>query len=165
MQERVRFEQGDATAIPFKAASFDGAYSMNVSMNIADKPAFYREIRRVLTPGGWLLLSEIAARDRRPLDYPTPWASSARTSFLSTPDETEAGLRDSGFDLLHVRDTTDAALAFGARSRAIVERGGKPPHRGVQLIHGDIAKEAMANSARALQDGRAIAIAILGRRR
>jgi ubiquinone/menaquinone biosynthesis C-methylase UbiE len=34
--------------MPFADASFDGAYSMNVSMNIADKGDFYREIHRVL---------------------------------------------------------------------------------------------------------------------
>src|SRR5215467_12934822 len=40
----VVFEVGDALAMPFRDAGFDGAYSMNVSMNIADKHAFYREI-------------------------------------------------------------------------------------------------------------------------
>ena len=37
MQERVSFEVGDALAMPSPAASFDSAYSMNVSVNIADK--------------------------------------------------------------------------------------------------------------------------------
>lgn len=39
---------------------------MNVSMNIADKAGFYREIRRVLRPGGWLVLSERAFGARSP---------------------------------------------------------------------------------------------------
>ena len=47
LDDRVRFERGDALHMPFKDGSFDGAYSMNVSMNIADKLAFYREIHRV----------------------------------------------------------------------------------------------------------------------
>jgi hypothetical protein len=34
------------------------------------------------------LLSEIASGDGRELDYPAPWAASARTSFLSTPADT-----------------------------------------------------------------------------
>jgi len=42
---------------------------MNVSMNIADKNAFYREIRRVLKPGSWLVLSEIAKGDGGELDF------------------------------------------------------------------------------------------------
>ena len=48
---RVDFEQGDATAMPFGDGSFDKAYSMNVSMNIADKAGFYGEIGRVLKTG------------------------------------------------------------------------------------------------------------------
>ena len=51
LEDRVAFEQGDALAMPFADASFDGAYSMNVSMNIADKAGFYKEIHRVLRPG------------------------------------------------------------------------------------------------------------------
>ena len=35
LEERVSFELGNALTMPFVAASFDGAYSMNVSMNIA----------------------------------------------------------------------------------------------------------------------------------
>lgn len=165
LDERVRFEAGDALAMPFADASFDGAYSMNVSMNISDKPALYREIRRVLKPGGWLVLSELAKGPGPELDYPTPWAVSARTSFLSTPEETQAGLRAAGFEIVKVENTLEQARAFGARSRAMVERGEKPPHRAVTLIHGDIAKQAIANTARGLNEGRIVPLEVLARRR
>jgi len=165
LDDRVRFETGDALAMPFADGSFDGAYSINVAMNIADKAAFYREIRRVLVAGGWLVLAEIAKGDGRPLDYPTPWANTAATSFLATADETRAGLVDAGFDVVQMRDSVEAARAFGARSRALVERGERPPHRSVLLVHDDRARDAMANSARALQDGRALPIEILARTR
>ncbi len=48
LEDRIAFEVGDALAMPFADAGFDGAYSMNVSMNIADKGRFYREVHRVL---------------------------------------------------------------------------------------------------------------------
>jgi SAM-dependent methyltransferase len=165
LDNRVTFETGDALKMPFKDGSFDGAYSMNVSMNIADKRAFYREIHRVIVPGAWLLLSEIAQGENGEPDYPTPWASSAQASFLSTPEQTRRGLIDAGFDVERLEHTRDAALAFGARSRAMVERGERAPHRAVMLIHDDIAKEAMVNSARALADGRIVPIELLARKR
>jgi ubiquinone/menaquinone biosynthesis C-methylase UbiE len=165
LEDRVTFEVGDALAMPFADASFDGAYSMNVSMNIADKSAFYREIRRVLKPGAWLVLSEIALGDGRELDYPTPWASSARTSFLSTPEETRRGLSEAGFDVVRLHSTLEEARAYSARARAMVERGEKPPHRAVMLVHGEIATPAMANTSRALFDGRIVPIEVLSRKR
>ena len=165
LEDRIKFEVGDALAMPFANASFDGAYSMNVSMNIADKSAFYREIRRVLKPGAWLVLSEIAKGEGGELEYPTPWASSARTSFLSTPEETRRGLSEAGFDVIRLHSTLEEARAYSARARAMVERGEKPPHRAVMLIHGEIATPALANTSRGLLEGRIVPIEVLSRKR
>jgi len=164
LADKVSFTVGDAVAMPFADAGFDGAYSMNVSMNIADKGAFYREIYRVLKPGAWLVLSEVAQGEGGELDYPTPWASSARTSFLTTPQETQRGLQGAGFDVLRLHSTLDEARAYGARSRAMVERGEKPPHRAVMLIHADLAARAIANTARGIHEGRIIPIKVLCRK-
>jgi len=161
---RVAFEQGDALAMPFADACFDGAYSMNVSMNIADKAALYREIHRVLKPGAWLALSELALGPAGEPDYPTPWAAGAEASFLATPGETEQGLRAAGFTVSAVRETVAESLAYGERSRALVELGEKPPHRAVQLIHGELAPIAMRNTARGVAEGRLIPIEILCRK-
>ena len=163
--DKVRFEHGDALAMPFAEASFDGAYSMNVSMNIADKDAFYRELRRVLKPGAWLMLSEIAKGPGPEVDYPTPWAASAEASFLSTPEETRRGLEAAGFEVLRFRSTEKEALEFGARSREIVARGEKPPHRAVILIHAEHARAAMANTSRGVAERRIVPIEVLARRR
>ncbi|HEV8693104.1 MAG TPA: class I SAM-dependent methyltransferase [Lysobacter sp.] len=164
LEDRIKFEVGNALAMPFADGSFDGAYSMNVSMNIADKSAFYREIHRVLKPGGWLALSEIAKGEGVELDYPTPWARSASTSFLSTPEETRRDLLGAGFDVIRLHSTLEEALAFGARSRAIVERGEKPPNRAVVLMNQEIATQAMANVSRGFSEARIIPIEVLARK-
>jgi SAM-dependent methyltransferase len=157
---QVAFEQGDALAMPFADASFDGAYAMNVSMNIADKEAFYREVYRVLRPGAWLVLSEIAQGPNSAIDYPTPWSMTPDTSFLASPTATLEGLEACGFVEAKLQTTLAEALVFGARSRALAERGEKPPHRAVQLIHGDIASVAAANIARGLAEGAIIPVEI-----
>lgn len=163
LEDRVSVRQGDALAMPFDDARFDGAYSMNVSMNIADKRALYREIHRVLRPGAWLMLSEVVQGPGGAPDFPTPWARTAASSFLSSEAETRANLAACGFAIESLRETTEAALAYGARSRALVEAGGKPLHRAVSLIHGALAEDAMANSARALRERRAVPIELLCR--
>ncbi len=164
LQDKVAFECGNALAMPFADGRFDGAYSMNVSMNIADKAALYRELRRVLKPGGWLMLSEISKGSGGEVDYPTPWAENAQASFLATPEDTLRGLERAGFEIVRSRETLEEALAYGARSRAMVDRGEKPPHRAVMLIHGEMAKPAMANTARGLAQKAIIPIEILSRK-
>ena len=164
LEQRVSISQGDALAMPFDDAMFDGAYSMNVSMNIADKRALYREIRRVLKHGAWLMLSEAAQGPGGEPDFPTPWARTASSSFLATEAETRTNLEACGFAIESLRDTTEAALAYGARSRALVEAGAKPSHRAVSLIHGALAEDAAANSARALKERRAVPIELLCRK-
>ena len=164
LAERVSFEHGDALAMPFGDAVFDGACSMNVSMNIADKRALYREIHRVLKPGAWLVLSEVVKGPGGEPAYPAPWARTASTSFLATPDETRANLAASGFTIESERDTTEAALAYGARARALVEAGAKPPHRAVSLILGPLAEEAVANTGRALRERRAVPTELICRK-
>ena len=163
LAERVSIRQGDALAMPFGDAAFDGAYSMNVSMNIADKRALYREIHRVLKPGAWLMLSEVAQGPGGAPDYPTPWARTAASSFLATQAETRESLEVCGFAIESMRETTEAALSYGARARALVEAGGKAPHRAVSLIHGPLAEDAAANSARALKERRTVPIEVLCR--
>ena len=164
LDDRVTFEVGNALSMPFGAASFDGAYSINVSMNIEDKAGFHREIARVLKRGGWVVLAEIAQGAGGDLEYPTPWARTGATSFLSTADETRESLTAAGFDIVAMHDTREQALAYGARARAMVERGEKPPHRAVQLIHHGSAQAALGNSSSALADGRIVPIEILARK-
>src|SRR5215471_3531454 len=164
LEDRVSFEQGDALKMPFADASFDGAYSMNVSMNIADKDGLYREVHRVLKPGAPLVLSELACGPGPEVQYPTPWAETAASSFLATPAETRRRLEANGFTIATWRETVEEALAYNARARAMIERGEKPPHRAVALIHGELAKEMGANTSRALAGGGLIPIEILCRK-
>ena len=99
------------------------------------------------------------------MDYPTPWAATASESFLATPEETRAGLEGAGFEVLELRDATEAVKAYGARSKAAIERGEKMPHRAVQLIHGVNAMEAMRHSSRGGGEGRRVPREVLCRKK
>jgi ubiquinone/menaquinone biosynthesis C-methylase UbiE len=52
--------QGDAQALPYEEASFDGAYLTTVLGEIPDQQAALDELARVLKPGGRLVVGEIA---------------------------------------------------------------------------------------------------------
>jgi len=164
LEDRVDFVHGNALDMPFPEARHDGAYSMNVSMNIKDKDRLYREVARVLKPGAWLVFSELLLGTGAEPDYPTPWARSAETSFLSTLEDTHRALQAAGFELTDTRITREENLAFGARSRAAVERGEKPLHRAVQLVHPEIASVASANTSRGVADGRLVPVEIFARK-
>ena len=49
-------------------------------------------------------------------------------------------------------------------ARILVERGEKPPHRAVMLMHREIATQAMANVSRGLSKARIIPIEVLARK-
>jgi ubiquinone/menaquinone biosynthesis C-methylase UbiE len=51
--------QGDARALPYADASFDAAYLVTVLGEIPDQEAALRELRRVVRPGGRLVVGEL----------------------------------------------------------------------------------------------------------
>ena len=165
LDARVRFQLGNALALPFDDGTFEGAYSMFVSMNISNKPKLYGEIFRVLRSGGWLVLSEIARGNDGDVPYPTPWASTAAESFLSTADDTQNALRGAGFEVELVRNDLQRTLNYGDRVRAMLGRGEKPPYRANALIHGDTASVMLSNVARGYQEGSLVPIEIVARKR
>lgn len=54
---RLNFCQLDAGALPFKESSFDAVVAMLMLFHVEDRPASFREIRRVLRQGGTLYAS------------------------------------------------------------------------------------------------------------
>jgi SAM-dependent methyltransferase len=121
-------------------------------MNIADRRRLYREMRRVLKPGGKLALQEVAAGPGGPPHYPVQWARTPSISFLYSQEATRTKLERAGFRVLVWQDTTEAALASAvARAR---HAGGSPPVLGTHLIIGADWEAMFQNSARNLEGRR-----------
>jgi 2-polyprenyl-3-methyl-5-hydroxy-6-metoxy-1,4-benzoquinol methylase len=53
----VRFAQADGTRLPFRSGSFDLVLSHSVIEHVADPLSYLKEARRVLAPGGAMLLN------------------------------------------------------------------------------------------------------------
>lgn len=62
----ARFEEGSAEALPFPDASFDLVTCRIAPHHFASVPAFLRESRRVLVPGGRLLIADTTVPDDAP---------------------------------------------------------------------------------------------------
>ena len=160
MADRVTIVQGSALELPFPDQSFDRAYSQNVAMNIADKARFYREARRVLKTGGRLVLSNLAQGSGGEAVYPTPWAETAATSFLSTPEVTRAEIEAAGLHITSFRDITAEILSGMKAMRAKLEADGLPP-LGPHIFIGDRMRSYQINSLRNSEEGRVLSIEVV----
>ena len=150
LEERARFQQGNALALPFADSSFDAVWTLQAQMNIADKRGFYREIARVLRPGGRFVFQDICAGNGEPLDFPVPWATEPGQSHLAAPAEIRALLVELGFEEHIFRDISDATRAW----RAAHPAPPTPPPLDTHLIMGPRAQEKSRNSAGNLARGR-----------
>lgn len=149
LTERVSFVQGDALAMPFPDESFDAAWTQHVAMNIADRQALYREIRRVVKPGGSLACYDIIEGNGEPLQFPLPWARTPETSFLLSADAMRAALEGAGWTPEVWEDVTPAAVAaLGAQMASA------PSPLNLGVVMGDDFAQLAANIGPNVQAGR-----------
>ena len=127
----VEFLKGQIEAIPLPADSVDVVISNCVINLAADKPAVFREIARVLRPGGRLGVSDIVADDALSTAERMEQGSyvgciAGALSF----SEFEAGLRDAGLEDISITPTHQETAGM---TSAII-RARKPEGVGVAPV-------------------------------
>jgi SAM-dependent methyltransferase len=118
-------------------------------MNISDRAQLYREIRRVLKPGGRFATFDVVLNAGEP-HYPVPWARAPETSFLMTAAATREAIEPAGFRTLVWQDDTEAAKAWLTQLRA----SGPPPSPNLGVVMGPDFAQLASNLGRNLMEGR-----------
>lgn len=153
MQERVRFHAASALELPFDDNSFDGAWSLQMNMNVEDKLSWLEETYRVLRPGARAVLYEVCGNKNTPPYFPVPWAQDSSMSFLVPPKSFRDVITSAGFAIAVWNDkTAGAQQAFAS----VAEPVGEPvlPILGVHLLVGNDIKTKAYNLHRNLDEER-----------
>jgi SAM-dependent methyltransferase len=154
LTNRVSFVNASALDMPFDDASFDLVWTQHASMNISDKDGLFREVARVVRPGGRFAFFDILAGPNQPIHFPVPWAAEPSFSFLLSPDETRALIASNGF-----REMT---WLIGANLKAELDRSdesdpsGQEPLLDSGLLNGPDRAAMGENVARNMKEGRII---------
>jgi sarcosine/dimethylglycine N-methyltransferase len=151
--EQLSFETTSALDLPFGDGHFDVVLLQHVAMTIADRPRLYREIRRVLKPGGRFAIFDVVSNGGAP-HYPVHWARTPATSFLWTAVATRKAIEPAGFRTPAWQDDTEAAKAWTTQLRPsgpLPSRAKLSDATGRQLISGTPGRAANV-VARAVRD-------------
>src|SRR5258708_6247082 len=70
----LAFVCGSALELSFPDQAFDIVWTQHAVMNIADRPRFYNEVRRVLRAGGKFSCYDGLEGGSGPVHFPVPWA-------------------------------------------------------------------------------------------
>lgn len=159
----VDYRQGDATNLPFDDGLFDVVWTEHMAMNIPDKTQLYKEMHRVLKPGGTLAIYDVLAGPSGPVLFPVPWARTPDVSFLVSSDELRKLLQETGFTITNWSDTTEAARAWFVNLAEKIRREGFPS-LGFHLLLGADFKAMAQNQGRNLQEGRIILAQIVAKK-
>ncbi|HEX9253340.1 MAG TPA: methyltransferase domain-containing protein [Ignavibacteriaceae bacterium] len=159
----VDYRQGDATNLPFDDQVFDVVWTEHVAMNIPDKTKLYKEMHRVLKPGGTLAIYDVLAGQVSPVLFPVPWARTPDTSFLVSPNELRKLLEETEFTITDWSDTTEAARAWFVNLAEKIHNEGFPS-LGFHLLLGTDFKVMAQNQGQNLQEGRIVLAQIVAKK-
>lgn len=148
----AEFRQASALELPFEAEMFDRAYMIHVGMNIADKAGLFREVRRVLKPGGLFAIFDIVRAGDSAIRYPLPWALDAATNFAAHAQTYRDALQGAGFQVVKERDRRAFAIEFTLQTMGRMKQHG-PPALGLQLLMGDKTQAMISNILAMMQEG------------
>jgi ubiquinone/menaquinone biosynthesis C-methylase UbiE len=163
LADRVELRVGSALDLPVNDGTFDAATLLHVGMNVPDKGALCAAAHRALRPGGSFAVYDVMRVGEGELGYPVPWAATAATSFVETPETYRRALTAAGFAAAPELVLRDMALDFFRRMRARAAETG-PPALGLHQLMGPDAAARVANMVAAIERGVIAPVEIIAKR-
>jgi hypothetical protein len=121
-------------------------------MNIRDKKQFYKEITRVLKPGGRFIYYDILSAGAGTILYPVPWAGSSSLSHLITSTQLNDLLTQGGLQSIKTNDETIAGIDFFHTMLERIKTQGLPPVS-LRLLMGESFLQKTENLYNNLKNG------------
>lgn len=100
--------------LPLASGSIDAAMSLDVVLHVRDRRALFREVARVLIPGGRLLFTDAGVLVGIISDEEVASRSLHGYTQFVARDVNERALEDAGFRLIEAEDRTDSLLTNAA---------------------------------------------------
>jgi ubiquinone/menaquinone biosynthesis C-methylase UbiE len=152
-EHQTTFITADALQMPFAGDSFDMAWTQHVQMNIADKENLYKEIYRVVKPGGRFIYYDILSTTGEAIHFPVPWAGNSSLSFLITGEELHSHLINAGFEIVETSDQTIAGMEFLEKLKSRIQQQGLPPIS-LKLVVEELFEEKFSNLYTNFKEGK-----------
>jgi len=137
LADRVRYETVDGGTLPVADASFDIVFSKDAMIHITDKEALFRDVYRVLRPGGVFVASDwLRVDDGPPSIAMQNYIALEGLSFaMASPDRYRRAMMAAGFTDIEIRDR-NAWYAATARAE-LAQITGPLHHRLVAIVGAD----------------------------
>jgi ubiquinone/menaquinone biosynthesis C-methylase UbiE len=74
----VSFRHADVTDLPFSNQTFDVVWTQHAAQSIPDNERFFRELHRVLKPGGKLVVHDLYRGPSGEIHFPAFWGGMTR---------------------------------------------------------------------------------------
>lgn len=160
MGDRVDLRVGDITAMDLTDASIDHCWTQHVAMNIADRDGLYREIHRVLRPGGRFALFDVIDGGGGELILPVPWATKPEHSHLVSGEMLRTLLETAGFRVDVWDDPTQEMVEVLRAMLAGPPPDAAPPTLHPSLFIDDLATKGASYFANMEQGRTALVLAV-----